>query len=166
MQHPDPPQINFSTTDPTFVLYWLLFVYSNQVTLTFDQDFVKQIWNLLHWFIFPPCLCLIAEVYIGMSKPAEASACTQEAANLFPTSHNVLYMKGQIAELRGNIDEAKRWYEEALSINPTHVKSMQRLVIHRLHNTVFVTVCLIFGEQNNSLSACLQCPHTLRHFVF
>lgn len=76
----------------------------------------------------PVCVCLTAEVYIGMSKPAEASACTQEAANLFPTSHNVLYTKGQIAELRGNIDEAKRWYEEALSINPTHVKTMQRLV--------------------------------------
>ncbi|XP_053191438.1 tetratricopeptide repeat protein 7B isoform X2 [Scomber japonicus] len=75
-----------------------------------------------------------AEVYIGMSKPAEASACTQEASNLFPTSHNVLYMKGQIAELRGNIDEAKRWYEEALSINPTHVKTMQRLglILHQL----------------------------------
>lgn len=63
-----------------------------------------------------------------MSKPAEATACTQEAANLFPTSHNVLYMRGQIAELKGNMDEAKRWYEEALSINPTHVKTMQRLV--------------------------------------
>lgn len=67
---------------------------------------------------------------MGMSKPAEATACTQEAANLFPTSHNVLYTRGQIAELRGNIDEAKRWYEEALSINPTHVKTMQRLVRH------------------------------------
>lgn len=76
------------------------------------------------------CLCWTAEVYMGMSKPAEATACTQEAANLFPTSHNVLYMRGQIAELRGNIDEAKRWYEEALSINPTHVKTMQRLVRH------------------------------------
>lgn len=73
-------------------------------------------------------LLLTAEVYISMSKPAEAAACTQEASNLFPTSHNVLYMRGQIAELRGNMDEAKRWYEEALSINPTHVKSMQRLV--------------------------------------
>lgn len=75
---------------------------------------------------------LTAEVYTGMSKPAEASACTQEAANLFPTSHNVLYMRGQIAELRGNMDEAKRWYEEALSINPTHVKTMQRLVMDTL----------------------------------
>lgn len=43
-------------------------------------------------------------------------------------SHNVLYMRGQVAELRGNVDEAQRWYEEALSISPTHVKSMQRLV--------------------------------------
>ncbi|CAL8291637.1 tetratricopeptide repeat protein 7B isoform X2 [Gadus morhua] len=68
-----------------------------------------------------------AEVYVGMGKPAEATACTQEAANLFPTSHNVLYMRGQVAELRGNVDEAKRWYEEALSISPTHVKTMQRL---------------------------------------
>uniref|UniRef100_A0A8C0A7G5 Tetratricopeptide repeat domain 7B n=1 Tax=Bos mutus grunniens TaxID=30521 RepID=A0A8C0A7G5_BOSMU len=69
-----------------------------------------------------------AEVYIGIGKPAEATACTQEAANLFPMSHNVLYMRGQVAELRGNVDEARRWYEEALSISPTHVKSMQRLV--------------------------------------
>ncbi|XP_050567057.1 tetratricopeptide repeat protein 7B isoform X3 [Cygnus atratus] len=70
-----------------------------------------------------------AEVYIGIGKPAEATACTQEAANLFPMSHYVLYMRGQVAELRGNIDEAKRWYEEALSISPTHVKSMQRLAL-------------------------------------
>ncbi|XP_069853846.1 tetratricopeptide repeat protein 7B isoform X4 [Dipodomys merriami] len=75
-----------------------------------------------------------AEVYIGIGKPAEATACTQEAANLFPMSHNVLYMRGQVAELRGNFDEARRWYEEALSISPTHVKSMQRLalILHQL----------------------------------
>ncbi|XP_065797271.1 tetratricopeptide repeat protein 7B isoform X1 [Muntiacus reevesi] len=75
-----------------------------------------------------------AEVYVGIGKPAEATACTQEAANLFPMSHNVLYMRGQVAELRGNVDEARRWYEEALSISPTHVKSMQRLalILHQL----------------------------------
>uniref|UniRef100_A0A5F9DAQ9 Tetratricopeptide repeat protein 7 N-terminal domain-containing protein n=1 Tax=Oryctolagus cuniculus TaxID=9986 RepID=A0A5F9DAQ9_RABIT len=75
-----------------------------------------------------------AEVYIGIEKPAEATACTQEAANLFPMSHNVLYMRGQVAELRGHLEEAQRWYEEALSISPTHVKSMQRLalILHQL----------------------------------
>ena len=84
-----------------------------------------------------------------MSKPAEATACTQEASNLFPTSHNVLYMRGQIAELRGNIDEAKRWYEEALSINPTHVKTMQRLVMHNALMSV-----LVFGLMRTFLSCC------------
>ncbi|MCJ8737248.1 hypothetical protein PDJAM_G00021910 [Pangasius djambal] len=68
-----------------------------------------------------------AEVYIGMMKPAEAMACTQEAASLFPTSHNVLFMKGQVAELRGNLEDAKRCYEEALAISPAHIRSMQRL---------------------------------------
>lgn len=80
--------------------------------------------------VMPPgaVLVIAAEVYISMSKPAEATACTQEAANLFPMSHNVLFMKGQVAELRGSVDEARRWYEEALAISPTHVKTMQRLV--------------------------------------
>uniref|UniRef100_A0A493T4X3 Tetratricopeptide repeat domain 7B n=1 Tax=Anas platyrhynchos platyrhynchos TaxID=8840 RepID=A0A493T4X3_ANAPP len=83
-----------------------------------------------------------AEVYIGIGKPAEATACTQEAANLFPMSHYVLYMRGQVAELRGNIDEAKRWYEEALSISPTHVKSMQRLVsLKSMLMNYFIAIC-------------------------
>uniref|UniRef100_A0A673LWF5 Tetratricopeptide repeat protein 7B-like n=1 Tax=Sinocyclocheilus rhinocerous TaxID=307959 RepID=A0A673LWF5_9TELE len=91
-----------------------------------------------------------AEVYIGMGKAAEATACTQEAANLFPMSRNVLFMKGQVAELRGNVDEAKRWYEEALSISPTHVKTMQRLVS---------TCCLVNSTAHdvwNSLGEVLQ----------
>ncbi|XP_017157962.1 tetratricopeptide repeat protein 7B isoform X4 [Poecilia reticulata] len=95
-----------------------------------------------------------AEVYIGMSKPAEATACTQEAANLSPTSHNMMYMRGQIAELRGNIDEAKRWYEEALSINPTHVKTMQRLglILHQLQRYSLSEKVLRDAVQVNSTS--------------
>lgn len=94
-----------------------------------------------------------------MSKPVEATACTQEAANLFPTSHNVLYMRGQIAELRGNMDEAKRWYEEALSINPTHVKTMQRLV-----TLLLLRPCVWPVE--NMTNLVLGSVHTARGFVF
>ncbi|XP_032403866.1 tetratricopeptide repeat protein 7B isoform X4 [Xiphophorus hellerii] len=95
-----------------------------------------------------------AEVYIGMSKPAEATACTQEAANLSPTSHNMMYMRGQIAELKGNVDEAKRWYEEALSINPTHVKTMQRLglILHQLQRYSLSEKVLRDAVQVNSTS--------------
>ncbi|KPP75272.1 tetratricopeptide repeat protein 7B-like [Scleropages formosus] len=93
-----------------------------------------------------------AEVYIGMGKPAEATACTQEAANLFPMSHNVLFMKGQVAELRGNMDEAKRWYEEALAISPTHVKTMQRLglILHQLQRYSLAEKILRDAVQVNS----------------
>ncbi|KAI7804863.1 putative tetratricopeptide repeat protein 7B, partial [Triplophysa rosa] len=93
-----------------------------------------------------------AEVYIGMGKAAEATACTQEAANLFPMSHNVLFMKGQVAELRGNVDEAKRWYEEALSISPTHVKTMQRLglILHQLQRHSLAEKILRDAVQVNS----------------
>ncbi|XP_052001958.1 tetratricopeptide repeat protein 7B-like isoform X5 [Xyrauchen texanus] len=93
-----------------------------------------------------------AEVYIGMGKAAEATACTQEAANLVPMSHNVLFMKGQVAELRGNVDEAKRWYEEALSISPTHVKTMQRLglILHQLQRFSLAEKILRDAVQVNS----------------
>ncbi|KAK6304601.1 hypothetical protein J4Q44_G00251870 [Coregonus suidteri] len=93
-----------------------------------------------------------AEVYIGMGKPAEATACTQEAANLFPMSHNVLFTRGQVAELRGNVDEAKRWYEEALSISPTHVKTMQRLglILHQLQRYSLAEKILRDAVQVNS----------------
>uniref|UniRef100_A0A8C8HV76 Tetratricopeptide repeat protein 7B n=1 Tax=Oncorhynchus tshawytscha TaxID=74940 RepID=A0A8C8HV76_ONCTS len=93
-----------------------------------------------------------AEVYIGMGKPPEATACTQEAANLFPMSHNVLFTRGQVAELRGNVDEAKRWYEEALSISPTHVKTMQRLglILHQLQRYSLAEKILRDAVQVNS----------------
>uniref|UniRef100_A0A4W4FTY7 Tetratricopeptide repeat protein 7 N-terminal domain-containing protein n=1 Tax=Electrophorus electricus TaxID=8005 RepID=A0A4W4FTY7_ELEEL len=93
-----------------------------------------------------------AEVYIGMLKPAEATACTQEAASLFPMSHNVLFMKGQVAELRGNMEDAKRWYEEALSISPTHVRSMQRLglILHQLQRYSLAEKVLRDAVQVNS----------------
>lgn len=71
-----------------------------------------------------------AEVYIGIGKPTEATTCTQEAANFFPMSHNVLYI--YVARLlQGNIDETQWWYEEDLYISPTHMKNMQ-LILHQL----------------------------------
>ncbi|XP_040083403.1 tetratricopeptide repeat protein 7B isoform X2 [Oryx dammah] len=105
----------------------------SEVASTLQSSAPKQ--GPLHpWMTLAQIWLHAAEVYIGIGKPAEATACTQEAANLFPMSHNVLYMRGQVAELRGNVDEAQRWYEEALSISPTHVKSMQRLalILHQL----------------------------------
>ncbi|KAL8169049.1 UNVERIFIED_CONTAM: Tetratricopeptide repeat protein 7B [Gekko kuhli] len=120
--------LNFSSIHATSIAASRVEQALSEVASSLQSSTPKQ--GPLHpWMTLAQIWLHAAEVYIGIGKPAEATACTQEAANLFPMSHNVLYMRGQGAELRGNIDEAKRWYEEALSISPTHVKSMQRLIV-------------------------------------
>lgn len=58
----------------------------------------------------------------------EAGFCIQEAASLFPTSHSVLYMRGRLAEAKGDLEEAKQLYQEALTVNPDGVDIMHSLV--------------------------------------
>uniref|UniRef100_UPI0035900CFE tetratricopeptide repeat protein 7B-like isoform X2 n=1 Tax=Myxine glutinosa TaxID=7769 RepID=UPI0035900CFE len=98
------------------------------------QSCIRRQGPMHPWMILTQIWLHAAEVYIGIGKPTEALACIQEAAGLFPMSHHVLYLRGQVSELRGNLDDAKRWYDEALAINPMHVRTMQSLglVLQRL----------------------------------
>ncbi|XP_058691325.1 tetratricopeptide repeat protein 7A isoform X2 [Poecile atricapillus] len=75
-----------------------------------------------------------AELFLELQHLKEAGFCTQEAASLFPTSHTVLYMRGRLAEMKGNLEEAKQLYDEALTVNPAGVEIMQSLglVLSRL----------------------------------
>uniref|UniRef100_A0A8B9LQS1 Tetratricopeptide repeat domain 7A n=1 Tax=Astyanax mexicanus TaxID=7994 RepID=A0A8B9LQS1_ASTMX len=66
------------------------------------------------------------ELFMADGRVKEAQFCVQEAGALYPTSHSVLLLKGQLAELRGNDVEAKSLYDEALAINPTG----QHILIH------------------------------------
>ncbi|NXV31597.1 TTC7A protein, partial [Rissa tridactyla] len=75
-----------------------------------------------------------AELFMEQQHLKEASFCIQEAASLFPTSHAVLYMRGRLAEMKGNLEEAKQLYDEALTVNPAGVEIMHSLglVLNRL----------------------------------
>ncbi|XP_014116734.1 PREDICTED: tetratricopeptide repeat protein 7A isoform X2 [Pseudopodoces humilis] len=75
-----------------------------------------------------------AELFLELQHLKEAGFCTQEAASLFPTSHAVLYMRGRLAEMKGNLEEAKQLYDEALTVNPAGVEIMHSLglVLSRL----------------------------------
>ncbi|NXH99006.1 TTC7A protein, partial [Pachycephala philippinensis] len=75
-----------------------------------------------------------AELFLEQQHLKEAGFCTQEAASLFPTSHAVLYMRGRLAETKGNLEEAKQLYDEALTVNPAGVEIMHSLglVLSRL----------------------------------
>ncbi|XP_039593858.1 tetratricopeptide repeat protein 7A isoform X1 [Polypterus senegalus] len=81
-----------------------------------------QVWTTLEhiWL-------LAAEMFMELQRLKEASFCIQEAAGLFPASHGVLLIRGKLAELKGNVEEAKRFYDEALTINPEGVKILQSL---------------------------------------
>uniref|UniRef100_A0A8C3Q7U9 Uncharacterized protein n=1 Tax=Geospiza parvula TaxID=87175 RepID=A0A8C3Q7U9_GEOPR len=70
-----------------------------------------------------------AELFLEQQHLKEAGFCTQEAASLFPTSHAVLYMRGRLAEMKGNLEEAKQLYDEALTVNPAGVEIMHSLFL-------------------------------------
>ncbi|KAF1625953.1 Tetratricopeptide repeat protein 7A, partial [Eudyptes filholi] len=75
-----------------------------------------------------------AELFMEQQHLKEAGFCIQEAASLFPTSHAVLYMRGRLAEMKGNLEEARQLYDEALAVNPAGVEIMHSLglVLSRL----------------------------------
>ncbi|NXP47308.1 TTC7A protein, partial [Heliornis fulica] len=75
-----------------------------------------------------------AELFMEQRHLKEAGFCIQEAASLFPTSHAVLYMRGRLAEMKGNLEEARQLYDEALTVNPAGVEIMHSLglVLNRL----------------------------------
>ncbi|KAK2535684.1 tetratricopeptide repeat protein 7A-like [Columba guinea] len=77
---------------------------------------------------------LTAELFMEQQHLKEAGFCIQEAASLFPTSHAVLYMRGRLAEMKGNLEEARQLYDEALTVNPAGVEIMHSLglVLSRL----------------------------------
>uniref|UniRef100_G3UAD4 Tetratricopeptide repeat protein 7 N-terminal domain-containing protein n=1 Tax=Loxodonta africana TaxID=9785 RepID=G3UAD4_LOXAF len=107
-------------------------VAASRVEQTLCSSAPKQ--GPLHpWMTLAQIWLHTAEAYIGIGKPAEATACAQKAAKLFPMSHNVLYM-ARLLSSEETLRKPGRWYEEALSISPTHMKSMKQLalILHQL----------------------------------
>uniref|UniRef100_A0A8C5DZ08 Tetratricopeptide repeat domain 7A n=1 Tax=Gouania willdenowi TaxID=441366 RepID=A0A8C5DZ08_GOUWI len=55
------------------------------------------------------------ELFMADGRLKEAQFCIAEASAIFPNSHSVLLQRGRLAELRGQLDEAKCLYDEALT---------------------------------------------------
>ncbi|XP_072367156.1 tetratricopeptide repeat protein 7A-like isoform X2 [Scyliorhinus torazame] len=75
-----------------------------------------------------------AELFIELQRTKEASFCIQEAASLFSVSHDVLFMRGRLAEVRGDLNGARHFYDEALVMNPRSAKIMEHLgrTLHKM----------------------------------
>lgn len=80
----------------------------------------------------------LAEFFIELDRATEVQACVEEACNIFPNSHEALYLKSRLFLIRGNKapnaslskryrSEAKSCLLAALSVLPTHLPSLQCL---------------------------------------
>ncbi|XP_037260927.1 tetratricopeptide repeat protein 7A isoform X5 [Falco rusticolus] len=101
--------------------------------ITMQSSAMKQ--GPMHlWTALEQIWLQAAELFMEQHHLKEASFCIQEAASLFPTSHAVLYMRGRLAEMKGNLEEARQLYDEALTVNPAGVEIMHSLglVLSRL----------------------------------
>lgn len=74
-------------------------------------------------------LTLIGEFYLRHEKLIDAEMCCQEIAVLNSMSYLYLYLKGRIHEYKEEFSQAKIYYQNALSINPYHIPSLQQLSI-------------------------------------
>nr|XP_002125603.1 tetratricopeptide repeat protein 7B-like [Ciona intestinalis] len=69
----------------------------------------------------------VADVYLALERYQEAELCVAEAAGLQPLLPDVLYMKGRLCEYNGELDEACSFYNSALTIDPSHLESTEKL---------------------------------------
>ena len=67
---------------------------------------------------------LMAELYLEMGHTEAAMECLSEATGVGPPSHLVFHLQGSvILQRKGNVDEARRYFEDALGINPWYPPS-------------------------------------------
>lgn len=79
------------------------------------------------WLLQLQVWLLLTEVYLVLDQPNGAVLSLQEATNIFPLSHHIMYTRGLLHEYKLEYMEAKQCYQNAVSINPSHIKSLQHL---------------------------------------
>ncbi|KAF2360704.1 Tetratricopeptide repeat 2 [Trinorchestia longiramus] len=80
------------------------------------------------WALQIHCWLTIARLYLRLERTNEAAQCIQEASSIFPMNHQIMFMKGQVYEHKGEVAEARTCYENALALNPHHTTSLRHLV--------------------------------------
>lgn len=79
------------------------------------------------WMIQLKIWLLLADIFIASDLPLEAENCVQEATQIYPLSHFVMYMKGKIHVHLSQWHEAKQCFLNAVSANPLHPEGLRAL---------------------------------------
>ncbi|XP_065356629.1 tetratricopeptide repeat protein 7B [Calliphora vicina] len=79
------------------------------------------------WMIQIKIWLLLADVYLNIEQPAEALNCIHEASSIYPLSHQIMYMRGQVCVYLEQWNEAKQCFLNAVSANPNHTDALRAL---------------------------------------
>ncbi|CAH0553551.1 unnamed protein product [Brassicogethes aeneus] len=79
------------------------------------------------WLLQVEVWLLLAELYLSMDQEGDVQQCIQEATHIYPLSHHIMHMKGLLHVHKQEWPEAKLCFQNAVAINPQHVKSLQQL---------------------------------------
>ncbi|KAK7066570.1 Tetratricopeptide repeat protein 7B [Halocaridina rubra] len=79
------------------------------------------------WLLQIQIWLLTAQLYLKTDQVNEAAQCIQEASSIFPMSHHIMFMKGLLHEKKNEFHDAQTCYQNALAINPYHIKSLRHL---------------------------------------
>lgn len=110
-------------------------VQSDQIALKYGNAY-NQSQNVEQLLILIRLLTQIGEFYLRHDRLNDAEMCCQEMASIHPMSYLYIYLKGRIFEYKEEYVHAKLCYQNALSINPYHIPSLQQisLVLCQLEN--------------------------------
>ena len=94
----------------------------------------KSVANLLQLIRI---LSEICEFYIRHNRIQDAELCCHEIGNLHSMSYTYTYLKGRIYEHKKEYLNAKNCFNNVLSINPSHMSSLEHLSICMFHLNEF-----------------------------
>lgn len=101
---------------------------ADQLALKYGYSHLKS-QEIQQILVLVRILTQIGEFYLRHDKLNDAEQCCQEISTIHPMSYLHIYLKGRIFEYKQDYLQAKLCYQNALSINPHHISSLQQMAI-------------------------------------
>ncbi|XP_017835718.1 tetratricopeptide repeat protein 7B isoform X2 [Drosophila busckii] len=79
------------------------------------------------WMLQIEIWLLLADVYLRIDQPNEALNCIHEATQIYPLSHQIMFMRGQVNVYLEQWLEAKQCFLNAVAANPNHTEALRAL---------------------------------------
>ncbi|KAM8713810.1 hypothetical protein ACLKA7_014040 [Drosophila subpalustris] len=79
------------------------------------------------WMLQIEIWLLLADVYMRIDQPNESLNCIHEATQIYPLSHQIMFMRGQVHVYLEQWLDAKQCFLNAVAANPNHTEALRAL---------------------------------------